>query len=102
MWLKKHLLTFQEKLQNYEDTSQLRIQTDEHYRQEDIRQGYKYALLLQFLLELDQIKFRNDIFVIGATNRLDAIDAAALRPGRFDKILELCSSTSILSDEFCL
>lgn len=81
--------TFQEKLQNYEDTSQLRIQTDEHYRQEDIRQGYKYALLLQFLLELDQIKFRNDIFVIGATNRLDAIDAAALRPGRFDKILEL-------------
>ncbi|KAJ4897008.1 Cell division control protein 48-like protein C [Raphanus sativus] len=40
-------------------------------------------LLNQFLTELDGGEERRDVYVIGATNRPDVIDAALLRPGRF-------------------
>ncbi|CEP60556.1 putative AAA family ATPase RIX7 LALA0_S01e13630g [Lachancea lanzarotensis] len=39
------------------------------------------------LTELDGLNDRQGIFVIGATNRPDMIDAAMLRPGRLDKTL---------------
>ncbi|CUS23000.1 LAQU0S07e05050g1_1 [Lachancea quebecensis] len=39
------------------------------------------------LTELDGLNDRKGIFVIGATNRPDMIDAAMLRPGRLDKTL---------------
>lgn len=38
-----------------------------------------------FLVEMDGMKEREGIFVIGATNRLDMLDKAAVRPGRFDR-----------------
>jgi len=40
-----------------------------------------------FLALLDGMESRGDIVVIGATNRLDSIDAALRRPGRFDREL---------------
>jgi cell division protease FtsH len=45
------------------------------------------AILNTFLSELDGFKDRGDIFVMGATNRLNVIDDALLRPKRFDRII---------------
>ena len=44
-------------------------------------------LLAQLLGELDGVKALTDVVVIGATNRPQALDAALLRPGRFDRLL---------------
>jgi transitional endoplasmic reticulum ATPase len=46
-------------------------------------------VLSQFLAELDGIEELKGVLVLGATNRLDLMDAAVLRPGRFDEIVEL-------------
>ena len=49
----------------------------------------KLRILMQFLVELDGIQNRSGVIVIGATNRPEILDPAVLRPGRFDRILEL-------------
>jgi transitional endoplasmic reticulum ATPase len=51
--------------------------------------GSKVAdhVLNQLLAEMDGIEDNADIVIIGATNRPDILDAAILRPGRFDRIL---------------
>ena len=49
----------------------------------------KLSLLMQFLIELDGLKGRNGVVVIGATNRPEVLDSALVRPGRFDRILNL-------------
>lgn len=41
----------------------------------------------QLLTEMDGVEGRENVFVIGATNRPDMIDPAMLRPGRLDKLL---------------
>ncbi|MES1904255.1 MAG: ATPase AAA domain-containing protein 2 [Paramarteilia canceri] len=41
-----------------------------------------------FLALLDGLESRGDIIVIGATNRIDSIDSALRRPGRFDRELK--------------
>ncbi len=46
-------------------------------------------VLSQFLAELDGIEELKGVLVLGATNRLDLMDAAVLRPGRFDEIVEI-------------
>lgn len=43
----------------------------------------------QILTEMDGIERIKDIVVIGATNRLELVDPALLRPGRFELMLEL-------------
>jgi transitional endoplasmic reticulum ATPase len=43
----------------------------------------------QLLAEMDGLQSLKDIVVIAATNRVDMVDPALLRPGRFDKLLEV-------------
>ncbi|KAH9509042.1 hypothetical protein Btru_048878 [Bulinus truncatus] len=41
----------------------------------------------QLLLEMSGLEQRTEVYVIAATNRLDRLDKAFLRPGRMDKII---------------
>nr|YP_009130542.1 cell division protein [Tydemania expeditionis]CEO91072.1 cell division protein [Tydemania expeditionis] len=45
-------------------------------------------ILTQLLIELDGIHSLDNILVIGATNRLEILDPALMRPGRFQRILQ--------------
>jgi transitional endoplasmic reticulum ATPase len=43
----------------------------------------------QLLTEIDGLEELHNVLIIGATNRVDLIDSALLRPGRFDRIIEV-------------
>ena len=46
-------------------------------------------VLSQFLTELDGVEELHGVLVLGATNRMDMLDPAIVRPGRFDEIVEI-------------
>ena len=46
-------------------------------------------ILIQFLTKMDGFENRGNVRIIAATNRVDMLDHALLRPGRFDRILEI-------------
>jgi len=48
-----------------------------------------HRTLMQLLAEMDGFDNRGDVKIIGATNRIDILDPALLRPGRFDRIIEI-------------
>ncbi len=45
--------------------------------------------MMQLLSEMDGFDERGEIRIIAATNRFDMLDAAILRPGRFDRLIEV-------------
>jgi len=45
--------------------------------------------LMQLLAEMDGFDDRGDVKIIAATNRPDILDSALLRPGRFDRFIEV-------------
>ncbi len=47
------------------------------------------SVVSQILTEIDGLEELHNVLIIGATNRLDIVDEALLRPGRFDRIIEV-------------
>ena len=45
--------------------------------------------LMQLLAEMDGFEGRGDVGIVAATNRPDILDPALLRPGRFDRFIEV-------------
>ncbi len=43
----------------------------------------------QILTEIDGLEELHNVLIVGATNRLDIVDEALLRPGRFDRIIRV-------------
>ena len=44
---------------------------------------------MQLLAELDGFQHLDNVKIIGATNRIDILDSAILRPGRLDRLIEV-------------
>ncbi len=51
--------------------------------------GVANNVVASLLTEMDGYDELKNVFVLGATNRVDLIDPALLRPGRFDMIIEV-------------
>jgi proteasome regulatory subunit len=45
--------------------------------------------MMQLLSEMDGFDDRGEVRIIAATNRFDMLDRAILRPGRFDRLIEV-------------
>ena len=58
-------------------------------KREDVSGEVERRVVAQLLTLLDGMQGRDNVVVIGATNRRDAIDPALRRPGRFDRELEI-------------
>ena len=58
-------------------------------KREDVSGEVERRVVAQLLTLLDGMQGRDNVIVIGATNRPDAIDQALRRPGRFDRELEI-------------
>ena len=58
-------------------------------KREDVSGEVERRVVAQLLTLLDGIQGRDNVVVIGATNRQDAIDPALRRPGRFDREIEI-------------
>ncbi|CAL75176.1 putative Vesicle-fusing ATPase [Bradyrhizobium sp. ORS 278] len=51
--------------------------------------GTMDRIVSQLLTEIDGIEEFKNVFLLGATNRIDCVDPALLRPGRFDHIIQM-------------
>jgi len=58
-------------------------------KREDVTGEVERRVVAQLLTMMDGLKPRGDVIVIGATNRVNAIDPALRRPGRFDREIEI-------------
>ena len=58
-------------------------------KREDTQGEVERRVVAQLLTLMDGLKGRGKVVVIGATNRVDAVDPALRRPGRFDREIEI-------------
>ncbi|MDL0143264.1 ATP-binding protein, partial [Halobacterium salinarum] len=54
---------------------------------------FQRKIVAQLLTELDGFEPLNDVVVIGATNALNEVDSAIIRPGRFDRKIKFSKPT---------
>ncbi|MEK6830041.1 MAG: CDC48 family AAA ATPase, partial [Nanoarchaeota archaeon] len=58
-------------------------------KREEVTGEVERRVVSQILTLMDGLKSRGKVIVIGATNRINAIDPALRRPGRFDREIEI-------------
>ncbi len=58
-------------------------------KRDDVKGEVERRVVAQLLTLLDGLTNRGETIVIGATNRVDAVDPALRRPGRFDREIEI-------------
>jgi len=58
-------------------------------KREDVQGEVERRVVSQLLTMMDGLKSRGKVVVIGATNRINSLDEALRRPGRFDRELEI-------------
>ncbi len=58
-------------------------------KREDVTGEVERRVVSQLLTMMDGLKSRGKVVVIGATNRVNSIDPALRRPGRFDREIEI-------------
>src|SRR5271157_455925 len=58
-------------------------------RREEVTGEVERRVVAQLLTMMDGLEERGQVVVIGATNRVDAVDPALRRPGRFDREIEI-------------
>ncbi len=58
-------------------------------KREDVSGEVERRVVSQLLTMMDGLKGRGKVIVIGATNRVNALDSALRRPGRFDREIEI-------------
>jgi transitional endoplasmic reticulum ATPase len=58
-------------------------------KREDVQGEVERRVVAQLLATMDGLKVRGQVVVIGATNRVNALDPALRRPGRFDREIEI-------------
>lgn len=58
-------------------------------KREDVTGEVERRVVAQLLTMMDGLEERGQVVVIGATNRINAIDPALRRPGRFDREIEI-------------
>jgi len=58
-------------------------------KREDVSGEVERRVVSQILTMMDGLKSRGNVIVIGATNRVNALDSALRRPGRFDREIEV-------------
>lgn len=58
-------------------------------KREDVQGEVERRVVSQLLTMMDGLKSRGKVVVIGATNRVNSLDPALRRPGRFDREVEI-------------
>ncbi len=58
-------------------------------KREEVHGEVERRVVSQILTMMDGLKARGKVIVVGATNRVNAIDPALRRPGRFDREIEI-------------
>ncbi len=58
-------------------------------KREDVGGEVERRVVSQMLTMMDGLKTRGKVIVVGATNRVNAVDPALRRPGRFDREIEV-------------